>query len=222
MGLLGSKSNIVQIIIFMMVTAISFFAAAGFVGGQARLSAPDNFEIISISGDTITLEWGTVAGAESYEVQYCERVTVSSCSIDGTSIWNTNGVIRSGPSTTTEAQITIPSFSSKEDYYFRVRAKNANISSKWTIIPCHPGNRVCSPIECSTVECIFNRIVDILSWVIGPIAVAMIIIGGIMYMTAGANPGNAEKGRKTIIYALLGFIIVLVAQFLPSVLSQIF
>lgn len=47
--------------------------------------------------------------------------------------------------------------------------------------------------------------------VIGVVAVIMIIIGGISYMTSQGDAAKAKKGRDTILYGVIGLIIVLLA-----------
>lgn len=45
----------------------------------------------------------------------------------------------------------------------------------------------------------------------GSIAVIIIIIGGIMYVTAAGNSGNITKAKNMLLYAVVGLIIVLIA-----------
>ena len=45
----------------------------------------------------------------------------------------------------------------------------------------------------------------------------MIIVGGIMYMMGGANPGMLETAKKTLWGAVIGAIIVLCAYILVAV-----
>lgn len=47
--------------------------------------------------------------------------------------------------------------------------------------------------------------------VIGIVAVIMIILGGISYMTSQGDAAKAKKGRDTILYGVIGLIIVLLA-----------
>ena len=57
-------------------------------------------------------------------------------------------------------------------------------------------------------------IVNIISWVLGIlalVAVVMIIIGGFQWMTAAGNEEKIEKAKKVISAAVIGLIIVLLA-----------
>jgi hypothetical protein len=65
-----------------------------------------------------------------------------------------------------------------------------------------------------TEDTMSTVIVSILNAVIGVagiVAVIFIIIGGINYMTSGGDSTKVEKGKKTIIYALIGLVICALA-----------
>ena len=55
-------------------------------------------------------------------------------------------------------------------------------------------------------------VVTILTLVVGTICTIMIIVGGIMILTASGSPDKVQTGRQTILYAVIGFVIVLVAN----------
>ncbi len=47
--------------------------------------------------------------------------------------------------------------------------------------------------------------------IVGVIAVIMMIIGGFYYMTSQGSPDKVQKGKNTILYGLIGMVIVLSA-----------
>lgn len=59
-----------------------------------------------------------------------------------------------------------------------------------------------------------KRAIQIFQIIVGLIAVFYLIYGGLKFITAGGDPGGIKSARNTIIYAAIGLIIVLVAQFL--------
>jgi predicted permease len=61
---------------------------------------------------------------------------------------------------------------------------------------------------------IAKRIVNILSIIVGVVAVIMIIVGGFRYITSGGESGNVSGAKNTLIYAIVGLIIVALAQFI--------
>ncbi|MDB5163820.1 MAG: rane protein [Candidatus Saccharibacteria bacterium] len=59
---------------------------------------------------------------------------------------------------------------------------------------------------------ILHSIINIFSLVVGVVSVIMIIIGGLKYITSSGDAGNVSSAQKTIIYALVGLVIVALAQ----------
>lgn len=68
---------------------------------------------------------------------------------------------------------------------------------------------------------LLNTVINIFSLVVGVIAVIMIIVGGLRYITSGGDSGKVSAAKTTIIYALVGLVIVALAQLIVHfVLSQ--
>ena len=55
---------------------------------------------------------------------------------------------------------------------------------------------------------------------VGLVAVAFIIYGGIQYMTANGDAGKLTKAKNTIIYAVVGLVIVILAAAITFFLTQ--
>lgn len=62
------------------------------------------------------------------------------------------------------------------------------------------------------VDQIVEQIINILSLVVGVVAVVMIIIGGFKYVTSGGDSGNVTGAKNTILYAVVGLVVVALAQ----------
>ena len=75
------------------------------------------------------------------------------------------------------------------------------------------------PEHC-TVQGTMITVIRFLSALIGVIAVLMIMVGGFKYMTAAGNPEKATSGSKTVIYASLGLVVVILAYALVSVVTN--
>lgn len=58
------------------------------------------------------------------------------------------------------------------------------------------------------------RIINAFSIIVGAVAVVMIIIGGFRYVTSGGESSNISSAKNTILYALIGLVIVVFAQFI--------
>lgn len=66
-------------------------------------------------------------------------------------------------------------------------------------------------------------IINILSIVVGVVAVFMIIIAGIRFVTSGGDSNGISSARNTIIYAIIGLLIVALAQLIVQfVLGKLF
>ena len=57
-----------------------------------------------------------------------------------------------------------------------------------------------------------KKILNVLSAVIGIAAVIMILIGGFRYVTSGGKQENVVGAKNTVLYAVVGLIIVALAQ----------
>jgi hypothetical protein len=59
---------------------------------------------------------------------------------------------------------------------------------------------------------VVKKIINILSILVGAIAVIMIIFGGFRYVTSGGSDSSVSSAKNTILYAVIGLIIVALAQ----------
>lgn len=73
----------------------------------------------------------------------------------------------------------------------------------------------------NSLQGLITKIINIFSVIVGVIAVIMIIFGGLKYITSGGDSGNVSSAKNTIIFALVGLVIVALAQFIVRfVLTQ--
>lgn len=54
---------------------------------------------------------------------------------------------------------------------------------------------------------ILQSVINTMLFLAGTIAVIMIVVGGIRYITSDGDPAAASKAKNTIIYALVGLVI---------------
>ena len=59
---------------------------------------------------------------------------------------------------------------------------------------------------------IVKTIINLLSAVVGIVAVIMIIVGGFRYITSGGNDASVTSAKNTILYAIIGLVVVALAQ----------
>jgi cytochrome bd-type quinol oxidase subunit 2 len=76
----------------------------------------------------------------------------------------------------------------------------------------------CSPADTNTattrINSIITTIINIFSLVVGIVAVIMIVVGGFKYITSGGDSGNITSAKNTIVYAVIGLVVVALAQFI--------
>jgi cytochrome bd-type quinol oxidase subunit 2 len=66
----------------------------------------------------------------------------------------------------------------------------------------------------SNLNNVITDIVNIFSVIVGIVSVIMIIYGGFRYVTSGGDSGNVSSAKNTIIYAVIGLVVVALAQFI--------
>ncbi len=86
-----------------------------------------------------------------------------------------------------------------------------------------PGSVTCDStnVDSSSVGKVAQNIVKIFSIIVGAVSVIMIIYGGFRYITSGGDSGRVGNAKNTLIYAIIGLIIVALAQLIMHfVLNQ--
>lgn len=70
------------------------------------------------------------------------------------------------------------------------------------------------------VDNIVATVINIFSWVVGVTAVIMIIVGGFQYITSGGDTGKVTTAKNTILFAIVGLVIVALAQVIVRFVVQ--
>lgn len=68
-----------------------------------------------------------------------------------------------------------------------------------------------NPLGTNDVQTVINNVLNAFLGIAGTIAVAMLVWGGILYMTSGDNKDLHEKAVKTLTRAVVGLIIIMIA-----------
>ena len=58
---------------------------------------------------------------------------------------------------------------------------------------------------------IFSQIVNVLLFIIGAIAVIMLVYGGIRYVLSGGDASAVTSAKNTILYAIVGIVVAILA-----------
>ena len=70
----------------------------------------------------------------------------------------------------------------------------------------------CAESESESFGGLVRRIINIFSIVVGSVSVIMIIIGGFRYIISGGDSAGVSAAKNTILYAIVGLVIVLFSQ----------
>lgn len=69
---------------------------------------------------------------------------------------------------------------------------------------------------------VFRTITNVLLFVLGAISVIMIIIGGLRYVVSGGNATSVTAAKNTILYAIVGVVVALLAYAVINFVLQSF
>ncbi|MDE2018843.1 MAG: hypothetical protein KGJ13_00675 [Patescibacteria group bacterium] len=74
---------------------------------------------------------------------------------------------------------------------------------------------------CNDLTCISQSIINFLFTLAIPICAIMVLIGGFQMLTAAGNPEKFSSGRKTIMYAAVGFAVIVIADGVALLIKNI-
>lgn len=80
------------------------------------------------------------------------------------------------------------------------------------------------PLDCNgdcNILGIINKITDALKIFVIPVGTIMIIIGGIQYLVSAGNEQRIAKAKNTLLYAVIGIVIVLSVDFIVELIREI-
>ncbi len=69
---------------------------------------------------------------------------------------------------------------------------------------------------------IFSDITNLLLFIIGAIAVIMIVIGGLRYVISGGDAKQVQAAKNTILYALVGVVVAILAYAIVNFVTGTF
>lgn len=79
-----------------------------------------------------------------------------------------------------------------------------------------------NPLGAGSFAELLQNIVEFLTlYIAPPLVTLMILWGAFQIMSAGGNPEKITQGKKTILYAVVGFAIVLVGWGFVSIIEEI-
>lgn len=75
---------------------------------------------------------------------------------------------------------------------------------------------------CNDLSCPVTAVINFLFTIAIPLCGIMVLVGGFQMMTAAGNPEKFGTGKKTILYAVIGFVVILLAGSVAALIQSIF
>ncbi len=76
------------------------------------------------------------------------------------------------------------------------------------LTPTVPDNLKGTP---TSVNDLAKNVTNLLLYIVGIVAVIMMIIGGFLYITSSGDPSRTKSAKDTILYAVIGIVVALLA-----------
>lgn len=74
----------------------------------------------------------------------------------------------------------------------------------------------------SDIPSMVQRVVNVMLFVLGAVAVIMIVLGGIKFTTSNGNPEQIKSAKNTIMYSVVGLVVAIMAYAIVNfVVTQI-
>ena len=83
-------------------------------------------------------------------------------------------------------------------------------------------NQVSSASSGADLPSIAKTVVNTMLFIVGILAVIMIIFAGIRYITAHGDKGQVESAKNTLIYSIVGLVIAIIAYALVTWVTGLF
>ena len=84
-----------------------------------------------------------------------------------------------------------------------------------------PGSGIENPLNFDTLTDLLIAVSKWLFKIAIPIVTIMILYGAFQMLTAAGNPEQFSKGKRTILYAIIGLVVVLIASGIPDLIKQL-
>jgi len=68
----------------------------------------------------------------------------------------------------------------------------------------------------SSIQSNVKFAINLFSWIVGVTAIIFMILGGFRFVTSGGDSGKVSSARNTILYSLIGLVVVATAQITVS------
>jgi len=85
-----------------------------------------------------------------------------------------------------------------------------------------PSNEIPNPLGAgSTFLTVIDKIINYLIFISAPILAIMVLVAGFQILTARGNATKIVAGKQTLLYAIIGFVIILVSKGVALILLSL-
>lgn len=103
-----------------------------------------------------------------------------------------------------------------------VTASAVNVSQDCSALGADAQNSAVCKGGDDQIENVVKTIVNTLLFILGAISVLVIIIAGIMYTTSGGNSNTVTKAKDTLLYAVIGLVVAVLAYAIVNFVVGLF
>ena len=86
-----------------------------------------------------------------------------------------------------------------------------HLASASSIITNSAGTACGSVCGNASATVLIGHITNALIYLVGAVAVIMIIVGGLLYVTSSGDPSRQKRARETITYAVVGVVVAIIS-----------
>lgn len=79
-----------------------------------------------------------------------------------------------------------------------------------------------NPLSAENFEALLDNVINWLLVVSAPLVALLIVYAGFMYMLGGVSPEQQKKAKNIVMYALLGYSIILLSKVFLGVITGLF
>lgn len=74
-----------------------------------------------------------------------------------------------------------------------------------------PSAAICQQSDSGSIQDVVQIVINVLLFIVGLVAVIMIVISGFRFVTSGGDAGSVASARNTILYAVIGLVVAFLA-----------
>lgn len=115
-------------------------------------------------------------------------------------------------SVSTTLLLVVSSFAASPSYAYGLSNSQACSGAAASSSFCQESSNTSDPITGQNGNGIVLFVARLMILAAGVAAVIVIILAGLTYVTSGGDPAKTETAKKTILYALVGLVVIILAQ----------